>query len=75
MLLWSKSAAPGQCHALAACAQLKDAHGSSSADLGTPLLDHFLFISYFSSVLFFSSVYFYRPLCFIPVYLYIILLV
>jgi hypothetical protein len=57
----SDAAAPGQCHALAACAQLQDADGSSSADLGTPLLAHFsqsivilpcsLFISYFSSVL------------------------
>lgn len=55
MLLWSKSAAPGQCHALAACAQLEDAQGSSSADLGTPLLAHSsqsLFISYISSFLF-----------------------
>jgi hypothetical protein len=73
MLLWSKSAAPGQCHALAACAQREDAHGCLQQILARPFrlislnpLSFFLSfsLSFFMSP-FFPSVYFYRPVFFL----------
>jgi hypothetical protein len=54
MLLWSKSAAPGRCHALAPCAQIEDALWSSRLQqiLTRPLFGSFLSLLSHSSFLF-----------------------
>jgi len=71
MLLWSKTAAPGQCHALPGCAQHEEAPGCLQQLSARPFwLGALYFVCVALFLLSLSSHYFHRPLI-LPLHLFV----
>lgn len=71
MLLWSKTAAPGQCHALPGCAQHEEAPGCLQQLSARPFwLGALYFVCVALFLLSLSFHHFHRPL-FLPLYVFI----